>query len=341
LAPGAKRAALLAMDESGQTAAEYMGALLLVAALLAALASAGIATAIAGDIDCIVTRIGGGAGDCAPPPQQPDVRPWDSTDPVERATWGTYVSLGDSYSAGEGLGDYQPGRCDRSPGAYNSTVSAHFSFKGGTRTWACSGATIDDVFSPDDPTCGGGEGCQVNRVDAGTSLVTLSIGGNDAGFADDLRECYLARLRRRACSGAGPAIDAKIAAIGPKLQAAIRAIHARAPHARIVIVTYPRPFPAHPTGNGACVTFVCLTTADQVFLNGEAEKLDDAICAAAAGAECIDARDAFAGCELGQPDSCLQAPRIHGLSVDRGSFHPTRHGQQVLGDLVDGRIAKP
>jgi len=35
--------------------------------------------------------------------------PWNSSNPVTRATWGTYVSLGDSYSAGEGLGDYQPG----------------------------------------------------------------------------------------------------------------------------------------------------------------------------------------------------------------------------------------
>jgi hypothetical protein len=346
----------MARDESGQVALEYTGVLLVVAAIVVALAGAGVAASIATHIECLVTRIGGLTAGCGSSPVAlaPDA-PWDAPDPVARATWGSYVSLGDSYSAGEGLGDYQPGACDRSAAAYNATVAGRYGFKDGVRTWACSGATTEDVFDPADPRCAAhghasgpnGEGCQVARVDAHTSLVTMSIGGNDAGFADDLRDCYTNRARlhwSHPCSEAGPAIDAKIAAMGPKLQAALQAIRARAPHARIVIVTYPRMFPAVPTGNAACVTFVCLTPADQVFFNQEAQKLDDTICGAAGaagvGAECVDAREAFAGCELGRPDSCLQPPRTRGFAVDPGSFHPSRRGQRVLGELIARRIAQ-
>jgi GDSL-like Lipase/Acylhydrolase family len=88
-----------------------------------------------------------------------------------------------------------------------------------------------------------GEGCQVARVDGKTSLVTLSIGGNDAGFADDPKTCYTNRARlhwSHPCSDAAPGINGKIDAVGPKLEAALQEIRRRAPHARIVIVTYPR-----------------------------------------------------------------------------------------------------
>lgn len=381
----------MARDESGQTAAEYTGVLLLVAITIAALAGAGIAASMATHMECLVARIGGGSAACATLPQPPEqTNPWDSPDPVTRATWGTYVSLGDSYSAGEGLGDYQPGShvvksrckvkiwhgpcvyhedpeivvgCDRSASAYNGTVSGSYRFKGGKRTWACSGAITDDVFDPGDPTCAShghasgkyGEGCQVARVDADTSLVTMSIGGNDAGFADDLQTCYKNRARlhwSHPCSDAAPDIDEKIAAVGPRLQAVLRAIRARSPHARIIIVTYPRMFPRAPTRNAGCVTVehVCLTPADQVFFNQEAQKLDDAICsatrAAGVGAECVNALDAFDGCEMGQPDSCLQAPATYisgtsGIGVDPGSFHPSARGQQILGDMIDRRISQP
>jgi len=363
-------------SESGQTAIEYTGVLALVALAFAALLATGLAASVAGDLGCALARIEGDACGSTPPP---------APDPVTRATWGTYVSLGDSYSAGEGLGDYQPGShveksrcrvslphgpciyhqdpetvvgCDRSGSAYNSTISDRYRFKGGKQTWACSGATTDDVYDPSDPTCGGGrygEGCQVDRVDAGTSLVTMSIGGNDAGFADDLKSCYTNRARlhwSHPCSDAESAIDERIASLGPKLQAALRAIRARAPQARIVIVTYPRLFPADPTHNAACATIehVCLTPDDQAFFNREAVKLDDAICAATrgagVGAECVNAIDAFDGCEIDEPDSCLQAPATHisgttGIGVNPGAFHPSERGQRLLGELIDRQIARP
>ncbi len=177
-------------SERGQAAVEWGGVLLLVAVMIAVVLAAmqvlGVTASIAKGLECNVAKVFGAGGGCPAPgspgagPRASDPNaPWNSSDPVTRATWGQYVSLGDSYSAGEGLGNYQPGShvgqsrcrvglpfggpciyhqdpkvidgCDRSGSAYNSTVSGHYGFKGGKQTWACSGATTQDIYDPSDP----------------------------------------------------------------------------------------------------------------------------------------------------------------------------------------------
>ncbi|HEY1515255.1 MAG TPA: SGNH/GDSL hydrolase family protein [Solirubrobacteraceae bacterium] len=378
-------------SERGQDTVEWAGLLVLVALIIGALFLSHTPQAIAHGVSCAVTKAFGGSGNCSSGTAGPapvSGAPWDSSDPVARATWGGYVSLGDSYSAGEGLGDYEPGSsvhqsqcrvsvlghciyhkdpkvidgCDRSADAYNGTVSNQYTFKDGKQTWACSGSITKDIFDPGDPTCSAGhasghygEGCQADRVGPDTSLITMSIGGNDAGFADDLKNCYENRFKlhwSKSCSYEGPDINSKIAGIPANLTADLQALRARSPHARIIIMTYPKLFPDPPTGNAACVTFVhvCLTPSDQQFFNQEAVRLDDTICAAVqsagVGAECITASGAFTGCEIGQADSCLQSPASHisgstGLGINPGAFHPTDRGQQILGQLVNQEIQKP
>ena len=91
---------------------DWGGLVLLVALMLAALLASGVLASFASGVECSVTRIMGGVQSCASQPGQPDSdpdAPWSSANPVTRVTWGTYVSLGDSYSAGEGLGNYEPG----------------------------------------------------------------------------------------------------------------------------------------------------------------------------------------------------------------------------------------
>lgn len=395
--------------ERGQGVVEYTGALAFIAAIVAALVLAGIPAGVASAVQCSVNKILGSNATCQSAPTSAggpgQVQPWNSPNPVTRATWGQYVSIGDSYASGEGLGNYQPNShiaksrcaypwfsshgclyhknpqvlvgCDRSAAASNSTVSNQQSFKGGKQTWACSGATTQDIYDgPTDPTCskwksnGGshehgnyGEGCQVDHVNAGTSLVTLSVGGDDADFSGDLLSCYEHDLAKGASLGLGAGgscnfesapINQKIKAIGSTLIPDLQAIRARAPHSRIIIITYPLLFPQPPTQNSGCVgPNVCLTPADQAFFNQEGINLDNSICADAqaanVGAECINASNAFQGCEIGQPNSCLQSPQLHiqdnGLNVplgtNIGAYHPTARGQQVLGQLLNEEIAHP
>ena len=68
--------------------------------------------------------------------------------------------------------------------------------------------------------------------------------------------------------------------------------------------------------------------------------------AAGVGAECINASGAFAGCEIGHSDPCVQAPSSHisgstGLGINPGAYHPTVRGQQILGQLIDQEIQNP
>src|SRR6187551_2110890 len=86
-----------------------------------------------------------------------------------------YVALGDSYAAGVGSGG--SGECGRSasahPSLWNDAHSpAEFRFA------ACSGATTQDVLES-----------QVASLSSVTTLVTLTVGGNDIGFTDVMTTC--------------------------------------------------------------------------------------------------------------------------------------------------------
>ena len=98
---------------------------------------------------------------------------------------GQYVALGDSYSSGEGTGNYLPGTddpslfdtCHRSPHAYGPLLDTERRL-GSIVFAACSGAVTDDMYvanlsNPNEPP-------QFSRLSSSTKIVTLTIGGNDA-----------------------------------------------------------------------------------------------------------------------------------------------------------------
>ena len=92
----------------------------------------------------------------------------------------SYVALGDSYSSGTGTRSYiaDGTSCQRSTYAYPSLIAAARGYALNFR--ACSGARIADVTNT-----------QLGALSAGTAYVTISVGGNDAGFADVITECAL------------------------------------------------------------------------------------------------------------------------------------------------------
>jgi lysophospholipase L1-like esterase len=112
-----------------------------------------------------------------------------------------YVALGDSYSAGTGTNDYDlNASCQRSSLSYPALWAA----QQGTASFtfaACSGATTSDV-----------RGSQLAGLDAGTDLVTITIGGNDAGFVATVLACRLGTQRTAAAGGTY--LDARAAYAG-------------------------------------------------------------------------------------------------------------------------------
>jgi len=115
-----------------------------------------------------------------------------------------YVSLGDSYSSGEGVPEFEPGTasdvdeyggntCHRSAmGSYGRLLlddpSVTANLEPATFA-ACSGAVTADVTSPNPVNAG--EPDQRSHVDQFTDVITLTMGGNDIGFADLAVKCVL------------------------------------------------------------------------------------------------------------------------------------------------------
>ncbi|MFJ9630281.1 SGNH/GDSL hydrolase family protein [Streptomyces sp. NPDC101175] len=221
---------------------------------------------------------------------------------------GGYVALGDSYSAGVGAGSYigSSGSCDRSTKAYPYLwAAAHspstFSFT------ACSGARTSDVLAN-----------QLTPLGSATTLVSISVGGNDAGFADVMTTCVLQSdsscLTRIATAKAY--VDSTLPA---QLDKVYSVISAKAPAAHVVVFGYPRFYQLGTTCLG-------LSTTKRTAINGAADYLDSAIAKRAAdhGFTFGDVRTAFSSHEICSGSSWLHSLNL--LNIGE-SYHPTAAGQ--------------
>ncbi|HEY8458548.1 MAG TPA: SGNH/GDSL hydrolase family protein [Actinopolymorphaceae bacterium] len=230
-----------------------------------------------------------------------------------------YVALGDSYSSGVGTRSYydDSGSCKRSPYAYPVIDAGRL---GAALTFvACAGATVADV-----------QNNQLGSLTSSTTYVTLSVGGNDAGWASVILKC--AQPWPTTCWGEIDAAESFISNTLPgRLDALYSAIRSRAPNARVAVVGYPRLF------NGEeCNLAARISPGEQAELNAAADLLSSVIAARAAahGFRYVDARPAFTGHAV-----CDDVEWINGLSNPISeSYHPNRDGQVGYADLVESAL---
>jgi lysophospholipase L1-like esterase len=220
-----------------------------------------------------------------------------------------YVALGDSYASGVGAGSYSGGSCERSANAYpqlwaNANAPASFAFV------ACSGATTTDVINN-----------QISALSAATTLVSVTIGGNDVGFSSVMTTCVLGTT-----SDCVNAVDQAEAEAESQLPGALNTlfndISARAPNARVVVIGYPEFYDLSKSS-----TCIGLSTTDRTALNGGADVLDSVISSATAGHAGFvyaEIRPAFGGHEICDSTSWLHSVDWFDLS---DSYHPTASGQ--------------
>ncbi|MEU3954713.1 SGNH/GDSL hydrolase family protein [Streptomyces achromogenes] len=223
------------------------------------------------------------------------------------AAAGGYVALGDSYSSGVGADSYisTSGSCKRSTKAYpylwNAAHSpSSFAFN------ACSGATTDDVRAN-----------QLGSLGSSTSLVSVTAGGNDAGFADVMTTCVL--QSDSACLSRIDTAKAYVANTLPaKLDTLYNAIRAKAPSARVVVIGYPRFYQLGQSCLG-------LSETKRAAINGAADYIDTTIKARATAHNFVfgDVRTTFTGHEI-----CSGSSWLHSVDwLDIGeSYHPTAAG---------------
>ncbi|MFF5446584.1 SGNH/GDSL hydrolase family protein [Streptomyces sp. NPDC012888] len=220
-----------------------------------------------------------------------------------------YVALGDSYSSGVGAGNYDSGSgsCKRTSRAYPALWAARNSPQSFSFT-ACSGARTDDVRNN-----------QLAPLNSGTDLVSITVGGNDAGFSDVMTTCVL--QSESTCVNRVNQAKAYVDSTLPgKLDQVYNAIRAKAPAARVVVIGYPRFYKL----NGTCVAG--LSEGERSAINGAADHLNTAIAKRAAdhGFAFASVVGAFTGHEI-----CSGSAWLHSVNWTNigESYHPTAAGQ--------------
>jgi lysophospholipase L1-like esterase len=221
-----------------------------------------------------------------------------------------YVALGDSYSSGVGAGSYygSSGSCDRSANAYPvlwDSADAPASYT----SVACSGATTSTVISS-----------QLSALSSSTTLVSITIGGNDVGYTTVMETCVI--FSTSTCVSAIDTAEGEIASQLPgELNSVLADIKADAPNARVVVLGYPDLYDL--SRSSGCIG---LSTTDRTDLNQAADQLDAQIQAAAGRYRDVygDVRAAFARHEICDPGSWLNSVDWFDLG---SSYHPTAAGQ--------------
>lgn len=224
-----------------------------------------------------------------------------------RAAGVNYAALGDSYSSGVGAGDYlgSSGDCDRSPNAYSALWAQQHSPSAYVSV-ACSGARTTDVIAN-----------QLGVLSASTTLVSITIGGNDVGFSSIMQDCILDGTTTCVNEVNNAKADAK-ANLPGKLAGVYSAIRSKAPNAHVVVLGYPEFYDL----SKDCVG---ISQESRTAIDSGIDVIDSITSTAAsrAGFTYGDVRGAFSGHEICDSGRWLHS--VNFLHLEE-SYHPTADG---------------
>lgn len=190
-----------------------------------------------------------------------------------------YVALGDSYSAGGGSDRTaenpamdrsvydMSNKCYRSKNAAQYIVAKDLKFN--LTDASCGGAETKHLLSTEQE----GNPPQINSITPNTSLVTMTIGGNDTALLYMVIVC----IQWSDCnsdSWTAKSIDDKIAALPASLSQIYTKIIGKAPNTKIRHAGYPYILPANGDPQGTC-SF--MTTDEQKLFNEKLVKTNNAI----------------------------------------------------------------
>ncbi|HVC36150.1 MAG TPA: SGNH/GDSL hydrolase family protein [Candidatus Dormibacteraeota bacterium] len=264
-----------------------------------------------------------------------------------------YLALGDSYSSGEGAGNYLRGTnepnynmCHASLESYPDLISQDLSYSANTmQTIACSGAVTDYVMNdtqypklPPNNLSGNwlpGFEAQIRHVqETMPGITTITMGGNDIGFKKIVVRCvfgndtcystYEERLNLVNL------INSKFT-IWKEMYKTL--LNSAGPGSRLYVIGYPQIV----ASNGNCALNVHLNGGEIGFSQALISYLNYVIDQAAqrAGATYVDTENALDGHRLCETNSADVA--VNGLTIIRDnqpisqeSYHPNLLGQQLM-----------
>ncbi|OLF11979.1 hydrolase [Actinophytocola xinjiangensis] len=252
----------------------------------------------------------------------------------------SYVALGDSAASGPLIlpPDLSEPGCYRSNINYPKLVAEDIGAP--ITDVTCSGADTRDMTNSQG-TDFGDVPPQFDALSADTTLVTLHIGGNDAGLVGLAESCLnlLPDPIGTSCeetntAGGGDVYGERVAAVGPKVAAVLDGIHQRAPAARVFVVgytTYLRP--------DGCYPKVQVWARDANYIQAKIDQLNQVLADAAAahGATYVDIRTPGIGKDVCASSSVRWTePFIPGNVA--APLHPNARGMAGMADVVTAAV---
>ncbi|WP_165070072.1 SGNH/GDSL hydrolase family protein [Marisediminicola senii] len=275
-----------------------------------------------------------------------------------------YVALGDSFSAGFGVtpttGLPVPG-CLQAEQNFPHQVAAGLGLR--LTDVTCSGATTQHVAVTSQDTGAGVAPRQLDALSADTDIVTITIGGNDLGFATIANACTAASAdgplvadpTLANCSTSPDAallLPALEGVVRPAIAATLAAVGQAAPNAQVFVLGYQSLFPdAASTPAAGCFTplgtpnSVPFTDVDVPWLH-QLEGSLDAVIQSEAAAAGYDYVPTFAD-STDNSTCALEGERyVNGITVVSaepfalapGALHPNATGIAAMTRLVTAAI---
>lgn len=245
-----------------------------------------------------------------------------------------YVALGDSYASAAGVPDQVDSACTRSHRNYPALVNAALTPAAHTDV-TCGGATTVHMSTAQNASAPP----QFDALSADTDLVTLTIGGNDVGFAGIIVRCVSLGLFN---PGGSPCknsytwtgsdkLAAAVDSAAPKIAATLDGIRQRAPGARILITGYPAILPDDGTN---CPWVVSIARGDAPWLRDIQKRLNTVMAtqAAAHGATYVDTYTKSIGRDICKPAGTRWMEPL--VTSAAAPFHPNAAGERAMADAV-------
>lgn len=250
-----------------------------------------------------------------------------------------YVALGDSYTSGPLIPRQVDAFCARSDHNYPSLVAGRLR-AAVLNDVSCGGATTENMWKPQ-----GAKAPQLDAVGRNSDIVSVQIGGNDIGFSAIIGTCaQLASqdptgnpCRRHYNASGVDELTVAIAKTAPKVARVLRAVHDRAPHARVLVVGYPDLLPDDGSG---CAPSVPFATGDFPYLRDTGKRLNLMLRLVArwSGAEYVDTYGPTVGHDMCKPAAQRWIEPLRPASP-AAPAHPNAKGEEAMAGAVVERLS--
>jgi lysophospholipase L1-like esterase len=252
-----------------------------------------------------------------------------------------YVALGDSAASGPliPLPDLSAPGCFRSTNNYPKLAAAQLGVP--ITDVTCSGADTTDMTNSQD-TDFGAVPPQLDALNTDTTLVTLQIGGNDAGLVGLAESCLnlLPEPFGTSCAdtntaGGGDVYGERVTAVRPKVAAVLDGIHQRAPGAEVFVVGYTTYLP--PNG---CYPRVPVWARDANYVQAKIDQLNQVLAEAAAAhdATYVDIRTPGIGKDVCKSRSVRWTEPFIPANI-AAPLHPNATGMAGMAAVVAASLA--